>query len=313
LITLITGVPGAGKTLRTMELMDKFVQEGRPVWTNIDGCTLPGVMLLPKDWGGHWQDYDDGSVFVIDEVQLIWRASGKTGLTQNEDIQELEKHRHRGMDFILTTQHPTFVETHVRKLVGKHEHLNRPRGSRVIGISDMDHYFDIQDPKAVRSADFHTWVHPKKYFKYYNSATIHTHGFKVPKKLLIAFGSIAVLGTVGAYMLSQSIIFGNNDNQIAAIEPMIKIPAATNTKLVYHDQDWASLPVKTSVAGCISNETRCACYDPSGHPLQLDTNECHKRMEQILPTSLLNSTGSENAQRSRPGGNTTEPHFPELF
>jgi len=290
MITLITGVPGSGKTLRTMELMDMEVEKGRPVWTNIDGCKLKGVMQLPKDWEGHWQDYDDGSVFVIDEVQLIWRASGRTGLTKNLDIQELEKHRHRGMDFILTTQHPTFVESHVRKLVGKHEHINRPKGSSTVGISTMDHYFDIQDSKVVRSADFTIWRHPKKYFNTYKSATIHTHKFVVPKKLIGMASVLVILLVGGLFALSNSFIFGKSDNAaIATLAPM-----SEPSFVAFSDLDWANVEQKTPVAGCISSDTKCICYSGSGAPLQIETGKCLRHMQHIIPFSITTGGGSAN-------------------
>jgi len=298
MITLITGVPGSGKTLRTLELMDNEVQAGRPVWTNIEGCTLPGVMQLPKEWGGHWQDYDDGSVFVIDEVQLIWRASGRQGLTRNLDIQELEKHRHRGMDFILTTQHPTFVETHVRKLVGKHEHINRPKGSSTVGISTMDHYFDIQDSHVVRSADFTIWRHPKKYFKYYQSATIHTHGFKVPKKLMGMLAVIVILTGGGLYALSNSFILGKHEEA-----EVVKLGAmALSEPVAFQDQDWGNTEKKTPVLGCISSDTKCVCYASSGAPLSIDTGICLKHMEHIIPYTINTGGGGAQSAPRREGG-----------
>lgn len=291
MITLITGVPGSGKTLRTMELMDAEVQKGRPVWTNIEGCSLKGVMLLPKNWEGHWQDYDDGSVFVIDEVQLIWRASGRTGLTKNLDIQELEKHRHRGMDFIITTQHPTFVESHVRKLVGKHEHINRPKGSSTVGISTMDHYFDIQDSKVVRSADFTIWRHPKKYFNTYKSATIHTHKFQVPKKFAAMLVIIVLLAGGSIYSLSDSFIFGHDEpEQIATLQAIQPI--------AFNDLDWGNTEIKTPVAGCISSETKCVCYSPAGAPLSIETGTCLRHMEHIIPfTITLGGGGATRTPR----------------
>lgn len=281
MITLITGVPGAGKTLRTLELMDAFVQAGRPVWTNIADCTLPGVMQLKPDWGGHWQDFDDGTVFVIDEVQETWRSTGRTGQSQNDDITALEKHRHRGMDFILTTQHPTFVHSHVRKLVGKHEHLNRPRGSKTIGISVKDHYFNITDSAELKTADFQIWRHPKKYFKYYKSATIHTHKFKVPFKVA-AVGSIAlVLLIAGITLLSKTFIF-----QGAPGAPDIEV-AYTPPPMASDKQDWAAVPQLKTVLGCISTYNKCQCYGATGQPLQVSTPACMRHTESPLPITII--------------------------
>lgn len=292
MIYLITGVPGSGKTLRTIQLMDKFVKEFRPVFTNIKGIKLKGVMSLPDKWSGHWQDYDDGTVFVIDEVQEIWRGTGRSGMSQNEDVLELEKHRHRGMDFILTTQHPTFVENHVRKLVGKHEHINRPKGSKIVGISSKDHYFDVTS--ETHTAEFSTWKHPKQYYNCYDSATIHTHKFQMPKKLVFAGLTIAFLATVGISLLSNSFIFGKDDIGI--------VEAATFSKPVenmpFEMTNWAAVDYQASVSGCISSETKCICYSPSGQPLQITTASCFMHMEHILPRQI--TIGGAGAQSPRP-------------
>jgi zona occludens toxin (predicted ATPase) len=300
MITLITGVPGSGKTLRTIQIMDEFVKEGRPVWTNIKGIKLKGVQPLPEKWEGHWQDYDDGTVFVIDEVQEIWRGTGKSGMTKNKDVQELELHRHRGMDFVLTTQHPTFVESHVRKLVGKHEHINRPRGSKHVGISSKDHYFDVTTETA--TADFNIWKHPKKYYGCYESATVHTHKFQVPKKVLVAVGAMVLLAVTGVTLLSGTFIL-SGDSPLAENENQDN--SAVKVKLPFHLSDWGNTITRAPVSGCISSANHCTCYNPTGQPLQLDTGACFKHMEHILPRSIIITRGGE--QRPPPRGPGSSP------
>lgn len=294
MITLITGMPGAGKTLRMVETMAREVAKGRAVLTNIDGITLPGVMQLPADWDGHWQEFDDGTVLCLDEVQTIWRSTGKPGQTTNADVMALETHRHRGFDFYLTTQHPTFVENHVRKLVGKHEHINRPKGSKHVGISSKDHYFDIHN--ELHSADFNMWTHPKEYFEYYNSASHHTHEFKLPRKVMFALAAIVFLTVGGLYGLSQSILFGLDEPEtIAQTNPVHK------AVMTYDQQDWADVATKTTVAGCISSESKCQCYSPSGQPLQIPPSDCFRHVENPLPFTVITGSGSERQPRHAGG------------
>lgn len=290
MITLVTGVPGAGKTLRTVELMAKFVQEGRPVWTNIDGMNMKGVETLPKDWKGDWQHFDDGTVFAIDEVQKIWRGTGKSGMSTNDDVLALEEHRHRGMDFLLTTQHPTFLCSHVRKLVGCHDHINRKPGTKVTGISNKPHYFDIT--KDTHSADFTVWKHPKQFYGCYKSASVHQEKFQLPTKLKFALASIVVLLAGGIYGLSNSIIFqGVSSPDIASLDPISAAVAAP----LYEDMDWANVATRTPVSGCISSDTKCVCYSPSGAPLSLSTAECFKRIQTYIPQTIIIGGGGERS------------------
>src|SRR5687767_10170888 len=121
-IKLITGLPGAGKTLRAVYLARQAIKQGRPVFVyNING-------LQPFGWHpledlNEWEKLPDGSLVIADEVQDVWKQRGFGDPIP--PVQALSKHRHRGFDFVLLTQNPTFMDTYVRKLVNGHEHLIR--------------------------------------------------------------------------------------------------------------------------------------------------------------------------------------------
>ena len=51
MMRLITGTPGAGKSLFAVSEIVKAVKDGRTVYTNIEGMDLEGVFPLDdKDW-----------------------------------------------------------------------------------------------------------------------------------------------------------------------------------------------------------------------------------------------------------------------
>ena len=77
MITLITGTPGSGKTLRAMYLIKEALAQGRAVYTDIDGVSLDGVTTVEMDHD--WRDTPEGSLVVYDEVQRRWPSTGKPG------------------------------------------------------------------------------------------------------------------------------------------------------------------------------------------------------------------------------------------
>ena len=118
MITVITGTPGAGKTLYAItKLIQPLVgtsvpHEGedgvttmhpRTVYTNINGLLLDHELIDGgdnqglRDW---WTWAKPGSVIVFDEVQRIWQPRAN-GSKVPEDIQMLETQRHLGGDFVV--------------------------------------------------------------------------------------------------------------------------------------------------------------------------------------------------------------------
>ena len=124
MMTLITGVPGAGKTLRAVQLIRAAVNEGRPVYSDIDGLALDGVEPAPDDW----RDTPEGSLVVYDECQHRWPSTGKPGAHPSEVVAAIDTHQHTGHDLMFVTQAPRKVHHSIRQLVGQHFHHNRVGG-----------------------------------------------------------------------------------------------------------------------------------------------------------------------------------------
>lgn len=209
MIRLLTGLPGSGKSLRTMWYIEAYLKEGRPVYVaGIDGICMPAVMPLEDPNG--WEDLPHGSVIVVDEVQKLWPS--RRGAEPIPPVRALSEHRHHGKDFVIVTQHPTMIDSYVRRLVGHHEHLVRKFGlaaSHVFAWNEVQD--DVQGTSARELSEDSLWAYPKHLYAYYKSATLHTVKRRVPKALyMVAFAGLVIPLLAWA---SYSTISGWTDNE----------------------------------------------------------------------------------------------------
>ncbi|XQD08914.1 zonular occludens toxin domain-containing protein [Neisseria sp. LNP16475] len=207
MITLITGVPGSGKTLSVVSDLAKKVKKewvGRKVFTHgIPELTIP-TEKIPE---GHnindmnvWLQYpeNNGSVVIIDEAQNIFPPRS-SGTKTPELVEWLHVHRHSGVDIILITQMPGRIDKQVRDLVGAHYHIHKtPLGVRMRYFWD---YCENSPKSGMKNARPEVYKFDKKAFGLYKSAEIHTK-VKTPKSrviwvipvALIVFGLTAYMG-----------------------------------------------------------------------------------------------------------------------
>lgn len=207
MITLITGVPGSGKTLSVVSDLAKKVKKewaGRKIFTHgIKELTIP-TEKIPE---GHtindmnvWLQYpeNNGSVVIIDEAQNIFppRSSGSK---TPELVEWIHVHRYSGVDIILITQMPGRIDKQVRDLVGAHYHIHKtPLGVRMRYFWD---YCENSPKSGMKNARPEVYKFDKKAFGLYKSAEIHTK-VKTPKSrvlwviplALVVFGFTAYMG-----------------------------------------------------------------------------------------------------------------------
>lgn len=183
MIILITGTPGSGKTLYAVhKIVTQYLTTDREIYCDIDGLNIDGINPAPDDW----RDTPDGSVIIYDEAQQ--RDIFKHNRSKPSDaVEALQVHRHTGHDIIFITQSPRFLNMFVLDLVGEHYHLHRPYGAPLASI-----YFWRACQKNPQSKSAQKYVENEslfKYksdlFKYYKSATIHTHKLAIPKKIIM--------------------------------------------------------------------------------------------------------------------------------
>ena len=206
MIYLYTGVPGAGKTLFCLfDIFKREDRENRPFFiAGMKHLTAEGEAVLkphyiePKEW----VNCPDGSIVMIDEAQFPMPVR-PAGQVPPDWIQDLATHRHKGLDIYLTTQSPMLIDVFVRRLVGKHRHVNRVFGLKTVSIFEWESVqSDPNDYHAKKQAVTTPRPYPKKVFGWYESATIHTHQQKLPKMkllMLVLFLSAFVGGIFGLF------------------------------------------------------------------------------------------------------------------
>lgn len=203
-ITLLTAIPGSGKTLRMIQMMAAHLADGDLVYaSNIDGLCLPGV--IPFDDPREWQQLPAGSVLFVDEAQKFFRArrSGEPPAF----IAAMEEIRHDSVRLVLATQQPNYLDTHLRGLVGRHEHLVRKGGANKSTIYRADGVMDnVRQLAGKKGLDKFDWSFPTEHYKHYKSAEVHTVGRQMPARLKAVLGlfGIAALLIVGVVMMIGS-------------------------------------------------------------------------------------------------------------
>jgi hypothetical protein len=202
MIVLNTGTAGAGKTLFTLHMIEKrrkeenqafhdtWVKSGsdetkppivREVYyfnININKSKLPWIKLDKLE---DWYTMPVGSIFLFDECQEAFEPMANSA-TRPKYYTELSKHRHRGYDMYFVTQHPTFVDTYVRKNAEEHNHFMRPFGAKMVNKHTWKGVKDQCD-KSRAGAITERLSHPKEVYTWYKSSEVHTHKFKLPTKV----------------------------------------------------------------------------------------------------------------------------------
>lgn len=201
MLTLITGAPGAGKTLNTLAMVDKEFGDTRPIYyCGIRELTLPGWKEITYEEAREWQTFDDGCIFVIDECDLFAGNTASDRKTEPEFVRELARHRHRGMDFFFITQSPTRLHYSVRHHIGLHIHFERGFGREA--TRKLEWQKCVDDPKddyhARKEAGVTRIKFPKKYYDVYKSAEVHTHKPRTPKMLWAVLGGFILVALLGA-------------------------------------------------------------------------------------------------------------------
>jgi hypothetical protein len=325
MIYLITGVPGAGKTLRAVELIDGWVREGRPVYARIDGLGIEGVKPAPDDW----RETPHGSVVVYDEAQQLFGAEGaRAGRSNRDDIQAMETHRHSGHDIVLVTQHPSLIHSHVRRLVGRHEHVQRVFGSKRVVIAWGDRACDVDSKSERMQAVTQPWFHPARLFPVYRSASLHTTKTRIPGKVKFYAGfAVVMLGVLGwcvAQLVEQGGVApspmtaledGIEAGQTVAMAPAASSGSARVEQAVTPADPWEAEQV---VGGCVSMANqgpsgwRCRCFAPDGTPIKMELFACLAFVKQPLhyklPSLQLEATQTARADaRQEYAGDAQEP------
>lgn len=299
MITLITGTPGAGKTLYTVaEELPKF--SGRPLF--VDG--IPDLLIEHQPFAGTpetWHEWaPEGAVLVVDEAQRVWRPRG-SGAQVPPGVAALETHRHKGIDIVVITQHPNLIDQNVRRLVGRHIHVRRLFGWKRALVYEWD---AATDPARVSTAIKRSWAYPKKAFSQYKSASMHqARGQRIPIVLVLAVVAALAVPVAGYYAYSRTRahiddaeaaaaagappVGGKVSAGKAAAAAVVAVPDSIVEAMTPKDPQnplsaplyaaVAPVPVAPEVQGCIASRSRCTCYSQQQTPVWLPDDQCRQR------------------------------------
>lgn len=286
---IITGTPGAGKTLLAVADIYAAVQAGRLVYSNIDGLNVPGVLPLP-DTG--WTSCKDGSLVVIDEAQQIFpHDRNRESKLPDSEIHAMELHRHRGIDITLLTQHPQLLHQNIVRLCTKHRHLVRLLGTHNVRLYSMDTPSERLSKSDLRAALVAPWRHPKHVYGLYRSAQLHPPRQPFPRILLGAMLLVPALGAFAFYGVTNFLITD---------EPQASIPQKTELRV-------AQIPPPPSyldqITGCYADRLRCRCMGPGGS--QVTEAECRRVVQEPIRTAAareaLEAASERRGTRSERG------------
>lgn len=299
MITLLTGVPGSGKTAAAVDLLCREFKDRVLYVDGLNGLTLEHVELDVLQWH---LDVPDGAVIIVDEVQRKWRPRGPGGKVP-DSVAALETHRHRGIDFIIITQNPRLVDSNVRDLVGRHIHI------RDTGWMGRWWY---EWPECSASVAWKACQNKRRYklpshvFKLYKSASIHTKPVRKAPLLLWLIAAALVALCVAAYVLKGSVSKTLEPTKLPALEhskdvsgagisvsgglpgqePKVFdfgefIPRQSNRPESAPAYDeLRKVVVMPVVVGGLCKGGQCTCYTQQGTHAGLSSQECSDWMHQ---------------------------------
>lgn len=305
----ICGKPREGKTqfavsliMKQLELNEKYQkkiddggilnaekkEEIRPVYADIDGLNLEGVLKSPDDW----RDVPDGAVIFYDEVHFRKEYEFTSSRpSQNPMIKELTIHGHRNIDIYLITQDFKRVEHSTRNLLDAMYYVKRPQNKPPFAtVYVFDKYFN--DPYSAANAgkhhDSYVFKYNKKYYEAYTSASAHTSmSFKVQKKFIYAGVAVVIMMglSIKLFLDSGFIDLAKKATDTDAIKSIGKVPevndieklSITETANLGSNSANVSAAIdheSTRIALVISTDKECVARNGYGEVIEHNTLNC---------------------------------------
>lgn len=293
-LTVVTGLPGSGKTLFTLANVEEYAKrEGFKVYYHgIPQLTLDWEMLEePKKW----HELPNKSIIVIDESQTTFppRASSAAMPPHVEAANTL---RHKSHMLVLITQHPMLIDGSIRKLCTRHYHVERFYGFQKSSVHEFLKIRDNVDKSTKGSIVTH-FVYPKEVFNWYKSADMHTIKKRIPPRLI----AIIVLPIVAVALIYVAVktIGGMTSKEKAAqvagaggsvnastgqisyspasapvwvdtLKP--RLPGFPHTAPRYDD---VTKPTQAPFpAACVASVSRCICHTQQGTKMIVPDDVC---------------------------------------
>jgi hypothetical protein len=340
MIILQTGVPGSGKTASVVNML--MTDESYTHFTDKDGVKkkrplfVNGILELKieheelSDEQIKSQPFQDflpyGSLVIIDEAQRLMGTRSAASKVP-PFIEALATHRHHGLDIVLITQHPTFLDSFVRRLVQRHIHVSiKPVGRK---LYEWNECVDQPDSSVnIAKSIERTFVVPKKTFGMYKSAEVHTKPKRrIPKSLIFVVLFIPLLIGFTLYTINNmSKRFSADEQQttsttaasdVDGTEPKTS-PATADIGQNLKPEDFVpvlaekpeSKPIYNGVrqvktfeypVGCVDGgKSGCTCYSSQGTPLKEITKAmCKDYAKNGLPFNPYKDEQQQVAQQTQ--------------
>lgn len=354
-LTLVTGATGSGKSAHVVDMLRQITD--RPLFVmGIPDLKVEHQQCPPvSDWVQYRQDEADptlslayfafppNAIIVLDEAQRVFRPR-PVGSKVPPEVQAFETRRHTGVDFVLITQHPSFIDANVRKLVTRHIHIH----CTFLGRYRLE-WVGLGDPndKASRELASRTkYKLPAKAFELYKSSELHTkvvvkrpwYYYALPLVVLATIGlGWYLYGSFkgrmdGATVLDAAAKGGGefvkaaNDKHkpsgareyVAEYKP--RVEGLIHTAPVY---DGVTQVMEAPIiSGCVEGaKSACKCYDQRGNTYRTTVEICRQFINGGIffafrppESSSANVTrsdapaaGASPSAAARPGSGTEKP------
>jgi len=212
-ICIHEGLPGCGKTLRIMSLIEEFLKDGRPVYVFNLKITEAGLLHFnvlaekhntafhvrpdrPSDLHVPLEvdtdigyislkclGIENGATLIFDEGQEFFRSRGMSKEPTPPLVSMLPTHRHCGYNFHFLTQNAMFLDIEIRRLCDSYVKYAR---SLNLGYCKLAFYSRVsENPIEQRQSHLQDtrFIYPKHLFGLYVSSVDHNMKRRVPPKL----------------------------------------------------------------------------------------------------------------------------------
>jgi zona occludens toxin len=220
-VNLVTGTPGAGKTLWTITHVKELAEsEDRPVfYVHIDGLTLPWHELEDPT---QWWSLPEGSIIVFDEAHHYFPPEPSSRALK-EHVSMIGETRHKGFTIFLITQSQNSVHWFVRERVTRHYFLQRKQGQERATLYQDESLINTRSKRELKEITGQVWSYPKDAYQWYKSAEMHTVKKRLPPGMWRLWVLLPFLG-LGVYLVTQLRFFdgygSDQDHQIGEGETM---------------------------------------------------------------------------------------------
>lgn len=326
MIYVVTGQPRHGKSQYVMKMLLGFIEENkkreekglqaRDIYCDIAGINAPSTPTQLPSVQNQWSVFGDSplwfgehddptipegyvcpkpaSVFIYDECHKVdWIKDTTGNLSKNPTTISMNEHGHEDFIFILITQFPQYIHTHLRGLVEYHYHVKRFNGLNQATVYKWNEFKTSPRTKTAIDDIFEKerFRFNKKYYNCYKSASAHdSMKFKLPKEWAMALLVVAVLGSFMVWRYFNSPIKTMVDNRSADIVAANKGAQA----------DTVDNPMKSDAmsdeATPMTDEEKIAALEDELQALKDKYLPAHivelTKSEDILPTAVV-AYGSE--------------------